>query len=162
MMNAHAVVTFLRYWAGDESTPTRRAISATMLLLAGLGLWIVVVTPVAGDWPGVVFAASAVLVSGMVAAAWRMLPIGYLTVVLIACAITLGEVAWYGPTEWELRNADHWQGDMSVTMKVLGQLIENAMFPLLFMLPILALGVLIGIGIRRGRTRHTRQIPLET
>lgn len=142
-MNADTVLAVPRRWIGRDSTPNRRSIAATVLLVVGAFIGLVGIPKVIGEGFGLLFVVLVVLGAGIFAHAWRVIPIAYVTVVLTLCVMTLGELLWYGADGWEARNADHWQGDMSVTMKVLGQLMENALIPLFFMVPVLAFGVLL-------------------
>jgi hypothetical protein len=88
------------------------------------------------------------IVAGIWARTWLVLPAAYLAVVLVAILLDLGSALIMGTDWWEEQNIEHWPGDASVASKMLGQFFEYLVFGVFFAL-LSGVGVLIARGVTR-------------
>jgi hypothetical protein len=135
-----------RQWIGAESTGKRRAVAAIPLLLIGLVLWLTVLNWIIGE-NSVLVMAGILVGLGIFARHWLVVVTMFLAAALFGWVLEISNFLWIGGDEWARRNAEHWQGNEPATEKLLGQLIEYVVFSALFLVPCVALGVLIGLGI---------------
>jgi hypothetical protein len=133
-----------RRWLRAERTPLRRALIAGPPAAGLLALAVIIIeaTDARGEWVlpiGVVLAIS----YGWFVRSWVAVPGFYAWIVALAWIAEIATFLYLGGAEWEARNIEHWQGtEMSAVEKLMGQLFEFAIFPILTV-PFTWLGVVI-------------------
>jgi hypothetical protein len=158
-MRGQSIGSFWQRWIGDESTGRRRSLVAVPVLMIGLLIWVALMEWTSADGFALLFAALVIVGIGIFARSWLVLLTAYVAAILMFWTVELGIFLWLGAHEWEHRNAEHWQGSEPAYEKLIGQLMEYAVFGLVFMLPLVALGVVIGRGIEHSRRdRHDRRL----
>ena len=143
-------------WAGAESSGRRRAVAAMALMAVGLLAWIAFIEWVNNGGFGLLFLVLVMVGVGIFARTWLALLTSYVAAVLLFWVAEVGTYLWVGADEWAERNAEHWQGDEPAIEKLIGQLIEYAVIGLVFIVPLVALGVAVGHWIEEnhGDWRH--------
>jgi hypothetical protein len=142
-MNVSTLVARVRRWVRADATGRRRAIASMPVVMIGLALWIAL-----AEWThlgGVTLLVPVLVVIGVgwFARTWLALATTYVATVAFYWVIELSIFAWLGASEWEAQNIEHWQGDEPAVSKLVGQLIEYAVFGI-FLIPFVALGIWIG------------------
>jgi hypothetical protein len=157
-MQASTVGNWRRRWLGAESTPRRRALATMPLVMAMLAVWLAVAEWTSAGAASLLIPLVLAIGVGWFARTWLVVATTYVAAVVVFWLIEGSLLLWYGPSGWEARNAEHWQGTASVASKVAGQLLEYAVYGI-FLLPFVAIGVLIGQVSRRAR-QHNRRVSL--
>ena len=148
-----------RRYPGEESSSKRRSLVAMPVLMIGLLIWVALMEWTSADGFALLLAALVIVGIGIFARSWLVLLTAYIAAILMFWTVELATFLWLGGHEWENRNAEHWQGNEPAYEKLIGQLMEYAVFGLVFMLPLVALGVVIGRGIEHSRRdHHDRQL----
>ncbi len=88
----------------------------------------------------------AVFVIGIYIRAWRALWMTFVGIVIPMVLVEVGQYLYLGAAEWEQRNLEHWTGNASPLSKLFGQLMEFAVFGIIFAF-VAGLGALIGCGL---------------
>lgn len=133
-----------RSWFGPDSTGWRRSLLIVPFLVLGMLFWAGVSEWTRADGFALLFVAMLLVVVGLIARSWLVLLTSFVATVLLMWTVEISTYLWLGSHEWAHRNAEHWQGNEPAYWKLIGQLIEYPIFVLLFALPLVALGVLVG------------------
>jgi hypothetical protein len=121
-------------------------------------LWVTVLFRVFGE-ASFLLVVVALVGIGVFARHWLALLTAYVSAVLTWWAVEIGAFLWLGSNEWEERNAEHWQGSTPAVEKLLGQLLEYVVFGVLIVVPLVGIGIAIGVGIEHIRSdRNSRRM----
>lgn len=132
----------------DGRSPLPRAAVGALIIAAGMGLT-TALSYVAGasDWPALIVFAAAIG-AGLYVGNWWAVPTAFVGVLGLGILLEAGSFVIMGSSWWEQQNAEHWPGDAPAYAKLLGQLLEYAVFGVFF-----ALLAGAGVVIRRGLGR---------
>ena len=146
------VTRFARDAQPAPRAPSRRAGVGALLMAGGTGL-VIVLSAIWGfmDWPTLILIAMALGV-GFYVHTWLALPAVYIGLVGMAVLLDVGLFLIMGSDWWEQQNAAHYPGNDPAYAKLLGDLLEYAVFGVFFAL-------LAGVGVlaQRAVSRLTRE-----
>lgn len=139
--------SLLRRWFGPgRSTRQRTFVGLALTVVAvAAGFRIVPLfeqAVLAGVFWTVAFVAIGVYIRGR-----RVLWVAFVGVVTPLVLVEVAQYLYLGAAEWEQRNIEHWSGTESALSKLSGQLIEYALFGIIFAL-VAGFGALVGRGLQ--------------
>jgi hypothetical protein len=138
----------LRRWFFPDPATFRRTLIGIALTLAALGVGVGLTVLIEPDDPTTLYWLIAALGIGVYIRARTAVWASYVGLVIPIELFTVAQYLYLGGAEWERRNIEHWQGNVSPLFKLTGQLIELPMFGILFAL-LAGIGALVAYRIER-------------